>query len=869
MSYYINNGTDFYSDTIENGKLVEDAYHYKTLLDPNSNKGIYYYLPSFYIKDGSKPWFDPEWEASGPITSFDARHLCIGRMTISSISSKYSLPQFNNYYIVSNTTPELYKYDVFKPENGKYVSQFNTLDLDVGGKIYWRIPTYNLSSFNFNDYGMASTDGKNVLHNWFLNENFVNDRAFIFVDKDSYTTLSPSSGRFIKAEPTYYPQNKYGFTTYNVEDADNAPAHFTINKNDIPNTYSKLRLKIDALVLAGNNSFNEPYETKAKINTQAINTYASFSANTTQPGTNPYCFALFYKTDNDTQWHIPRETFDNVHPYLNDGSTFSNLKSNGSLKPLIKDKNHYKIKYIKYNNSEIKEEQKLTNKNVWNHSRFLYLSTGMDKLYTDIRNEVSPCKNITAYTIHKQVIYQSTTSDYWYIGNTARYDNEWTNDPSDAHIVNYRDYDDAYLLRNQIPPARYTNFKVDTAVNHFMPCPICTDEDYQGVSGIGSVMCNATGLGVGALNRIASNTQFPYWTQGDYTRPAGFSSYYRWSAGLNCCNGKGFVYMYYRSGDKLYKTSNTASCPVCNGNSSVSCKCVDTTTTFTSAGHDDWGKNIEDYNLRLSPPVAGRVHCTKCWENEGTEPNKYLPYKDKDVLYRFKFYGKNMPGKKTYQGFIFRSNLLGITASNYYTSADWVDDEDWDSVAPAKILPPNPTAKNDYELYGVYAVKKTVPEDFTDLSDYYTDINMQDYLSASNVKTSANWIIYVHDNFKNADKYYYSESHVYNPSVAGVNGNDHYQGVWYNKTSSTDTTILDDYGNPIDLYKWNITGNTPACATNFTFANVELTYDINLDECSGNYLHIAYPYTTIFNSPTVAYNSMLIPQISMSYQAIE
>ncbi len=69
------------------------------------------------------------------------------------------------------------------------------------------------------------------------------------------------------------------------------------------------------------------------------------------------------------------------------------------------------------------------------------------------------------------------------------------------------------------------------------------------------------------------------------------------------------------------------------------------------------------------------------------------------------------------------------------------------------------------------------------------------------------------------------------------------------------------------MAKWNSTGNTPACACNFTIANVQLNYDINLSECTGDYIHIAYPYTTIFNYCQTYPLTFIIPQISMSYEA--
>lgn len=873
MSYYFNNGTNYYSDKITNAKKVEDVYHYETIKRPDSTEGSNLYVPSFYIKDGSKPWFDCHWQSVGPITSFDTQHLCIGRMTISSLSSKYTLPGFSNYYYVQ-AVPSLYKYDVFKNDNGNFKSEFNTVDLNKGGKIYWRIPTSSLGFFSWTQYYNMNgngIDGHNVLHNQWLNENFQNDRCFVYIDGDKNNTnnFNTSTGRFIKATPNYYPQNSFGFTLNALPVyGDFAPPYFTLDKNDIIGKgYSNLHIKIDAMILAGNNSFGEPYEKYSRIDTNGVNNYASFSANNNQPGTNPYCLALFYNTNNDTTWSIPQSTYGDLHPYINDGSTFSNLKSNGTLKPLVKDKNHYKIKYIKYNNSEIKEVQKLTNMNVWNHSRLLYLSPGLDGLYTDIKTESAPCPNIKRYRLQKDVTYMTTTITY-YAGDPITYENKWVDKSEDEDLItNFETENEAIELYNQIPDARYTTFNVVTEDYHTSDCPICTEESYQGSNGLGSVICNIYGLN--AMTLRADDFTFNYYLNNDYTHPAGTSSYARWSAGLNCCNGKGFVYKYFRSGDKLYKSTYTAVCPKCAGRGWIECKCVDTDykdTWVRSQYHDDWGKEILDYKLQLNHPQRGKTHCIRCYENEGTQPNRILPYSTNTVLYRFKFYGKNIEGTKTYEGYIFDSQLNGISASKYYTSAEWVDDEDWATVAPPKIELPNPTAQDGYEIFGVYEFKKTTKEELQDLADYYTDINMSDFLSASNVKTSANWLVYVHENFINYNKQFFEESHIHNTTYRGVYSNTTFYPIWYNKTSSTNTTIKDDFGNDVYLYKWNETGNTPPCATNYTYANVQLSYDIKLSECSGNYLHIAYPYTTIFNNGSIASNSVIIPQISLTYE---
>lgn len=801
MSYYFNNGAGkIWSDikyTVAT-RQFEDVYSYKTLLDPDCKTGISYYTPSFYIKDGSAPWFDSHWDDNGEITAFDVRYMCVGRFTISSLSSKYTLTNdFSTYYIPANTTPELIKYDVFKNDNGTFKSLFNTVDLNKGGKVYWRIPESSYSGYNFSNFYSVFEhieDKTNVLHSDCRNDNFITDRQFIYFGKDTSNNFDPNIGHFIKCTPNYYTENKFGFEIDNaLENGSIAPNNFRLDKTLIPSEYTKLKVKMDALIVYGNNGFGEPYETKSRIDNRCINTYGSFSANNIQ-GTNPYCLALFYASNNDEKWKIPNSTYTEDHPYINNGEIFSNLKTNGDSKPLVKDTNHYKIKYIKYNNSEVKEVQEWTNKHVWSHFRPVYLTTGWHKMYPGVVNVTSSCTD-------KET------------------------------------------------------------------CPICGAGAYRGAAGPGSMKCDYDTLTNFPLwnpseNRYYSPSDFPvpYYRKDEYDSPVSASAVYNWIDGMNCCGGKGYVYKYYIKNNKLYRSFETATCPRCtNAGESLGkgwnwCRCVDNTykDIWTTSCEDDFGTVFENYKLQMNPVQSGYVNCTRCAYTATNSRKEYRPYKNYHVTYKFKFCTKT----SSFNGYIFDDVYGSISAAAKYKEVASMDDVKPENIPEGKL--------------GVYCRSDTTENEFPD----YDNLITKDWFSgfSGNItEASSNWFIYVKDTYTDGtyNYYYQSDNNNSSPGIrgAGHSMTDPYSAVWYMKTSSTDTTVTDPFGNTTTMAKWNPTGNTPACACNFTFANVQLNYDIDLSECTGKYIHIAYPYTTIFNSTQTNVDSFMIPQISMSYEA--
>ena len=812
MSYYFNNGGIIWSDIkyTVNTRQVEDVYSYKTLLDPDSTKGISYYTPSFYIKDGSTPWFDSHWDKNGEITAFDAskavitafdvRYMCVGRFTISSLSSKYTLPNdFSNYYIPSNTTPELYKFDVYKNENGVFKNEFNSVDLNKGGKVYWRIPTEQYGYFTFNDYGNLKTliqDNKMALHYSFRDDNFINYGCFVYYGENTNNYFSPSVGNFIKSQPNYYSTNKFGFTLdtdSKLNENEYAPQCFNLVKSKIPSNYTKLKIKMDAIVVHGNNSFGEPYSVESYVDDKAINTYGGFSADDTTDKT-PFCFSLFYASNNDATWSIPASQISDKHPYIGDGEVFSNLKTNGNSKPLVKDKNHYKIRYIKHNNSEGKEVQEWTNKHVWSHFRPLYLTTGWHKMYPGVVNVTSSC--------------------------TAK-----------------------------------------------ETCPICGDGAYRGAAGPGSMKCDYATLTYFPLcnpdeNRYYSPSDFPvpYYRKDEYDSPVSASAVYNWKDGMNCCGGKGYVYKYFIKNNNLYRSSKTATCPLCTNNGESLgkgwnwCRCVDTKykDIWTTSCEDDFGTVFENYKLQMNPVQSGYVNCTRCAYTAENSTSAYRPYKNYHVTYKFKFCTKT----SSFNGYIFDDVYESISLASKYIEVASMDEVKPENIPEGKL--------------GVYCHSDTTENEFPD----YDNLITKDWFSgfSDNVSSvSSNWFIYVKDTYTDGTYNYYYQSNNNNSSPgirgAGHSMTDPYSAVWYMGTSSTNTTVTDSFGNTTTMGKWNPTGNTPDCACNFTIANVQLNYDINLSECTGDYIHIAYPYTTIFNYCQTDPSTFIIPQISMSYEA--
>lgn len=113
MSYYFKSGNKIYSDTVAGANKIKHMYIYKTLLDSKDTNGVSYSHQWFYIKDGTRPWFDPvcsdgNYYSDKEIDKLAYNYMPVLQFAISSISGKYNFSNdFVNYYIPYNTTPML------------------------------------------------------------------------------------------------------------------------------------------------------------------------------------------------------------------------------------------------------------------------------------------------------------------------------------------------------------------------------------------------------------------------------------------------------------------------------------------------------------------------------------------------------------------------------------------------------------------------------------------------------------------------------------------------------------------------------------------------------------------------------------------
>ena len=120
MSYYFKSGNKIYSDTVAGANKIKHMYIYKTLLDSKDTNGVNYSHQWFYIKDGTRPWFDPvcsdgDYHSDQEIDKLAYNYMPVLQFAISSISGKYNFSNdFVSYYIPYNTTPMLCDKELIK-----------------------------------------------------------------------------------------------------------------------------------------------------------------------------------------------------------------------------------------------------------------------------------------------------------------------------------------------------------------------------------------------------------------------------------------------------------------------------------------------------------------------------------------------------------------------------------------------------------------------------------------------------------------------------------------------------------------------------------------------------------------------------------
>ena len=377
---------------IEGAKPIKEAYRYYSMLDTSSNQGWYCSIDSFYIKDGSLPWFNAGYNTTAEI-NVKYGYMPVIRLCNSSISGKYYINN-GSYVIPYGMTPMLYKTEIFKEVNSEFSAEHTMVDYSKGGKVSWRMSEQNLRYFNVNDIkvqpgetsgypkpstGVGECDTATSSHNFILqflgNNQIFKQEAFVFSWKNKPIISPGNEGFFINAKPDYTSNlNKFGFSATGPKTGNNTPANFTLNKNTIISSgYNRLKIKMDALYLYMNVKYGEyALNAREEYNDTFINNRASYSADTELTGNNKYCQALYYSTNNNPEWNIvnPQPAND----YIGNGEIYSNLSkpitntaAEKAGKLVVSNTAEYTVTPIPYNDCTVKEIQELSNINVWNN----------------------------------------------------------------------------------------------------------------------------------------------------------------------------------------------------------------------------------------------------------------------------------------------------------------------------------------------------------------------------------------------------------------------------------------------------------------------------------------------------------------------
>lgn len=901
MSYYLKNNNTIFSDkNIAGAKKIKHLYHYETLLDPLDTVGAGGNHQWFYIKDGSRPLFDGGYNTTALIDEIKYGYMPIIQFAISSISGKYN---FNDgcasYYIPYNTTPMLYDTEIIKSNDGELTPVITNVDYDKGGKVYWRMSKNNLKYFNFSVRGPTTTvcDPDTSAHNLcnsYYGLNFKTG-SFVFANSTSTYMLTDNTAMFIKSNPHYVGDlNKFGFTTYDTSTfTNNTPPHFTLNINEITAKYNKLKVKIDGLYLYGNSNFTQTGASNASKDNSFVNNKASFSSNLNIPGTNQFCQALVYAITQNEEW-----TINNPQPgvdYLNNGTIFSNLTkaTNFSTEiPVVSNTAAYSAsKTFAYNDSTVKEKQSLDDINVWKH---MYMKFVQDnKMYEGVQDELGECPNSAA-------------------GNTARavFGSQvyCAEECPICSRLSPEDYTD-------IRPAPHTRYitcqeKIFNAGSRYL-VTLCSSHllnekhyytNSKWTKPIALHVSNPS-KSIGIPDVTVWGVKVPVFTAVDDTEPMGFyvaANYYdSWGRIVQnitykkgaCCNGEGetlkmsgtdnpnhwithtveengwrvgeLEYVpYYVAGStdrktiKKFSDDEKIDCLFCDGDSDVLCYCCekeddenlkiyeDDVYANGYIKHCDCYDKINDTTLDTSKPGLGYIK----------------PYSGNKTYYRFKFYGKNIQGNNEFDGFIDKGRLSGLSSIKLTNDTEYaykeVNINNWEN-------------EKTQGKYGAFAWSATTKNDFTDYRTLLlgsTAKSGEQFLGDAPATTDwgsllNKWLVYSIENNKNYD-YYYFHCDSSTPVREGV------------KTDSTKFDVIwrgsnkDPFNNDMPQINQDFKpyGMSPSAGCNFTYSNIVLENTIDLTNKTG-YLHICYPYVTVFSTNTTVDRSCgIIPNISITYE---
>ena len=921
MSYYFKSGNKIYSDTVAGANKIKHMYIYKTLLDSKDTNGVNYSHQWFYIKDGTRPWFDPvcsdgDYHSDQEIDKLTYNYMPVLQFAISSISGKYNFSNdFVNYYIPYNTTPMLCDKELIKYNSNTETFEplITNVDYSKGGRIYWRMSEKNLMYYDQNHRGPTvingwydtDTSGQNLCYDYgdgFLTANFTNN-SFVFPNSTAHTSLNPYYARFIKSNPYCITAlNKFGFTLHDSTTFTNwTPPHFTLDISQIKAAgYNKLKVKIDGLYLYGNNDFSQ-YNTNVVFKDNAfVNNAASFSSDLNVTGTNPYCQALVYAITDESNWSIDTEPVPGKD-YLNNGTIFSNLTKATQFvtdMPVVSRREDYTIKYFSYNDSTVKEEQSLDNINVWKH---MYLKFVQDnKMYSGVQSESGICPNSAA----GQTTAGFCVEDCPICGKLQEYvDYENVNAQGGVHTrilfckENIFGIGDDYLIDKCKKYLLSIEHEIEIGNSKIKTYPIAKHygNAKYAINTIKDV--DVYGIKVPVFSAVDDEEPFAYYIAANYIIPDGKNKIYniKYNDG-SVCNGNNSAfkmsgttaeghYITHVSGDgwkpgereyiPYYKAVNSYDKkPIKKFGTNYLIPCL-----FCGEGAPGYKlpcyccQENDDENLKVkyanSDYERGKIKHRDCFglNIDGTinydEPGKghYLPYKKNEIYYRFKFYGNNIKDKNEFDGFITSGHLSLVSGVNKTVGDDTqfaYKEIKWDDWESQKNTGPS----------GAYTYKETTSADFVDYRSIFfgDDTEREGNIFLGEIPDkkwsalSSQWMVYSYVGNNNYD-YYYGHNNSDRPARDGIIENTTFDLVW----KGTDT---DKYRNdtPSIAQTFKPNGMSPSAGCNYTYSNVILENTIDLTNKTG-YLQICYPYVTVYGTATnVNRNCGIIPQMIMTYE---
>lgn len=923
MSYYFKSGNKIYSDTVAGANKIKHMYIYKTLLDSKDTNGDSYIHQWFYIKDGTRPWFDPvrsdgNYYSDKEIDKLAYNYMPVLQFAISSISGKYNFSNdFVNYYIPYNTTPMLCDKELIKYNSNTETFEplITNVDYSKGGRIYWRMSEKNLMYYDQNHRGPTvsnglydtDTSGQNLCYDNgnsdFYNVNF-SPAGFVYPNSTATNPLNNSVARFIKSTPYYVNGlNKFGFTVYDPSiwpSNEYTPPHFTLDISQIKAAgYNKLKVKIDGLYLYGNNDFSQ-YNTNVVFKDNAfVNNAASFSSDLNITGTNPYCQALVYAITDEANWEL-----NSITPgkdYLNNGTIFSNLTKATQFvtdMPVVSRREDYTIKYFSYNDSTVKEEQSLDNINVWKH---MYLKFVQDnKMYSGVQSETGICPNSAA----GQTAGGFCVEDCPICGKLQKdVDYEDVNAQGGVHTrilfckENIFGIGDDYLIDKCKKYLLSIEHEIKIGNSKIKTYPIA--KHYGNVKyAINTIKdVDVYGIKVPVFSAVDDEEPFAYYIAANYI-PDDKNKIYniKYNYG-SVCNGNNSTfkmsgttaeghYITHTSGDgwkagereyiPYYKAVNSYDKkPIKKFGTNYFIPCL-----FCGEGATSYKlpcyccQENDDENLKVkyanSDYERGKIKHRDCFglNIDGTinydEPGKgyYLPYKKNKIYYRFKFYGNNIKqGKNEFEGFITSGHLSLVSGVNKKVG----DDKQF---AYKEIKWDDWEFQKDTGPSGAYTYKETTSADFVDYRSIFfgDDTEREGNIFLGKIPDkkwsalSSQWMVYSYVGNNNYD-YYYGHNNSDRPARDGILKNTTFDLVW----KGTDT---DKYGNdtPSIAQTFKTNGMSPSAGCNYTYSNVILENTIDLTNKTG-YLQICYPYVTVYGTATnVNRNCGIIPQMIMTYE---